>query len=120
MLLRKEFVAGTLNAVDTMAIGAGRHIWVTRRQRRAMDTLLICIEDRAVTLGTGLRDSRPRFCQELPRALIRDAHLCVRVMTIRTNGSVGIPSRQLVLVNTVQRAFELVGVTLLACAVQFQ
>ena len=101
-----------------MTIGTGGDIRVASRERRAVDALLVRLEDRAVALGTSLWDSPARFGQYFTRARIRDAGLGVGIMTIATDRGIRVPGCYFTLVDTIERAFVLFLVTLLTGAVQ--
>jgi len=109
-----------LNVMHAMTVGAGGDIRVASRQRYPMDTRLVGIEDGAMALSTGQGDSHPRFLQKLARTLICEACLGMWIMAIGADGSIGIPSRQGVLMDTIERALVLIGMALLASGIQLQ
>lgn len=106
--------------MHAMTVCAGRDILVTSRQGRAVDARLVRIVNRAVTLGAGLRNRHSGFGQELPGALIGETLLGVWVMTIGTDRGVVVPGGDRSLVDTIQCALILVGVTLLAGRIKIQ
>jgi len=110
-----------LNVVNAMTVNTGRYVQVAfLGQGGAMNTLLVGIIDGAVTLGTGISNMQAGTIQHLACFGICQALLGMRIMTIGTDRRVLISSSQRLLVDTIQRQVELLGMALLAGCVLLQ
>lgn len=106
--------------MNAVTIRAGGNIRVAVCQRCAMDTCPVGFIDRAVALGTSLRNGGTRFLQELTGAFVGQARLGVWIMAIGADGSIGVPRCDGALMDTIQFFFILFGVTFLAGGVKLQ